>query len=1436
MIRGIMFKTLHARLVCRPDYVLRLAGALVLWAGGFSVMAGTVVGWGNNSSGELTFPASSNDVVAVAAGLNSSLLLHSNGNVTALGTSYSGPPMPTDLTNVVAVSGSAAHNLVLRSDSTVSAWGEGFPKAFVPAGISNVVAVRTGFEHSLVLKSDGTVDGWGGYWGSTNDGPHVVPASVTNAVAIAAGGGMSLALNQDGTVVTWGGFSVPTDLTNVAAIAVGGYHALALRSNGTVVAWGDNSVGQSEVPPDLTNAVAIAAGWYHSLALTAEGKVVAWGYNHGGQLNIPAGLSNVVAIAAGYTHSLAVVSEDAPQIAQSPMDQTAIAGSTALFVASASGALPMDYHWRGNGTNLAFSAGATLVLANVQPSQAGTYSVVASNAHGSVESAGGTLTVIPFILTSPTNQTAYVGDAVTLRAPVKGSGPFSYQWRWNGTNLVDGTNAMLVLPGVVADQSGNYAVLVTNIYGAVESSNAVLTILDSAPFFVKPPASIITWPGATTGFQPVVDGTKPLYFQWRFQGTPILGGTNASLMFEGASGTLAGAYTLFASNVTGTLVSSPVTLTVLPVAAWGSGAVTNLPVALTNAVHAAVGSSHGLGLKPNGSVVSWGSLTTVPANATNVATLAAANQQSLALRSNGTVAAWGTIVTVPGNATNVTAIAAGGYAGALGCLALKSNGTVVAWGNGANGLVNNLPVNLRGVTGIAAGRYHGLALLSDGTVTRWADGADGTLNAVPTNLANVVAVATRLQHSLALRADGTVAAWGANTFGQTNVPTGMSNVVAVAAGEDNCLALRRDGSIAIWGRNNYGQTNVPLGMSNVVEISGGPSCNLVRLGSTNTSIVRQPFSVTGVPRQPVLLSVGAVSSLSLTYQWQQNGTNLPGATNAAHRIPLLARSDQGGYRVLISASSGVVTSAVAEVALNGNSVVAWGTNNFGKTNVPFAFDALAVAGGFDHSLALRADGTIAAWGTPSFGVTTVPEGATNAIAIAAGTRHNLALKSDGKVVAWGDSSAGKTTVPAGLSNVRAVGAGDSFSLALKSDGQVTQWGSLAAAPAGLSNVVAVAAGYTHALAAKLDGTLLTWGSSAPAVPAGLTNTVAVAAGNGFSLALQADGTARAWGSNNHGQTNVPPGLSNVVALSAGGYAAHALKADGTFVTWGRNVAGLTNPPPGLSNVIQTTGGELHSLALVGSADPAMVRQPAPTNFALVGNRVLLSAGAISAAPLHVQWRHNGTNLIGATNASLILPAAQPANSGTYSATFSNGFGLATSANAFLLVTGAPPAILAQPTSVTNYGGETVVFQITASGTAPLTYQWRKNNAPLAAATNDALALTALRRTNQGDYSIVVSNQFGGITSSNATLRVLVPQLLAAPAFDEEARLELLFGDHDGGSLDLEDAGHFEVQASTNLTDWFSLTNSLSITNGRLLMLDANSPDHPHRFYRVLESP
>ncbi len=163
----------------------------------------------------------------------------------------------------------------------------------------------------------------------------------------------------------------------------------------------------------------------------------------------------------------------------------------------------------------------------------------------------------------------------------------------------------------------------------------------------------------------------------------------------------------------------------------------------------------------------------------------------------------------------------------------------------------------------------------------------------------------------------------------------------------------------------------------------------------------------------------------------------------------------------------------------------------------------------------------------------------------------------------------------------------------------------------------------------------------------------------------------------------------------------------------------------------------------------------PTNeVALTGNTATFTAIANGSSPLYFQWFFNGTNALDATDATLNLTNAQPSQSGTYSVQVSNAFGSIFSSNVTLIVSNpTPPVITLQPANETAAVSNSVTFQVTSSGTAPLYYQWTYNGANIPRGTNSSLTLSNVLFTSEGTYSVSITNMTGATLSSNATLTV-----------------------------------------------------------------------------------
>ncbi|HSA09576.1 MAG TPA: immunoglobulin domain-containing protein [Candidatus Paceibacterota bacterium] len=183
-----------------------------------------------------------------------------------------------------------------------------------------------------------------------------------------------------------------------------------------------------------------------------------------------------------------------PSIISQPQNQTVAAGAPVTFAVAASGPPPLSCQWRLNGSPLPSATTTSHVIAEALFADAGTYSVVVSNANGSVTSSNAVLTVImpptPTITAHPESQTLVAGTTPCLSVSATSLSPLTYQWRRDGAHLAGGTDSSLVLPLVQPSDAGSYDVVVANMSGAVTSATAVITIV------VIPPPQL-TLPGVT---------------------------------------------------------------------------------------------------------------------------------------------------------------------------------------------------------------------------------------------------------------------------------------------------------------------------------------------------------------------------------------------------------------------------------------------------------------------------------------------------------------------------------------------------------------------------------------------------------------------------------------------------------------------------------------------------------------------------------------------------------------------------------------------------------------------------------------------------------------------------------------------------------------------------------------------------------------------------
>jgi hypothetical protein len=178
-----------------------------------------------------------------------------------------------------------------------------------------------------------------------------------------------------------------------------------------------------------------------------------------------------------------------PIITQQPKDLTVDWGLTVTFTVGASGTPPFLYQWFSGTNTIAGETNAALTLRNVTTNHIGEYKVAVSNPSGvAVTSQPARLTVNipapPTISRQPQDATVDKGGTATFVVEASGSVPFLYQWFRGASSLPAEVNATLTLRNVATNQSGTYRVVVSNPYGSVSSTSALLTVIDP----LAPPA------------------------------------------------------------------------------------------------------------------------------------------------------------------------------------------------------------------------------------------------------------------------------------------------------------------------------------------------------------------------------------------------------------------------------------------------------------------------------------------------------------------------------------------------------------------------------------------------------------------------------------------------------------------------------------------------------------------------------------------------------------------------------------------------------------------------------------------------------------------------------------------------------------------------------------------------------------------------------------
>jgi Regulator of chromosome condensation (RCC1) repeat/Immunoglobulin domain/Immunoglobulin I-set domain len=716
--------------------------------------------------------------------------------------------------------------------------------------------------------------------------------------------------------------------------------------------------------------------------------------------------------------------------------------------------------------------------------------------------------------------------------------------------------------------------------------NSATATLGSVPMSVVESPTITTQPAANTSLTAggsvyltvTAMGLAPLSYQWMMSGTNLPGNTNYFLSINNIQSSQQGSYQVSVANAFGSVTSTVAQVTVLvPPSITGQSSGTNV----------AAGQSLSLFVNAAGSqpfTYRWLFENSTIAGATGpiltITNVQSANEgiyRAVVANSVGTVT--GAVIsvritpsapiiinnpaplTLPASSNAIFSVTAVGSQPLGYQWYFKSN--IIAGANSAQYI-------LSGIQSSNSGSYQVVVSNSLGSVT---------------SAIAMLTVTPLAPYFVLIPIGASVSAGSSNTFlGLANGTEPISyqwqhNSTNLPGATQAMLILSN------LGLNDAG--NYTLLASNVVGVTPSPVAQLIVY--QNPSILQPLTNQVVDVNNTVTLAVSALGSPTLAYSWQLNGLLVTGS-NLSLTISNILLSQSGYYCVTVTNQFGSASST-GRVSVFGpqSSVISWGDNSGGQTNVPVNLaNVVAVSGGDYHSLALRHDGTLIAWGYNGDGQTSVPTNVLRFVSIASGASHNLAITENGSLAAWGGNDYGQINIPpTATNNILAVAAGDAYSLALLGSGKIVAWGDNSygqtAVPQALSGVTAIAAGRLDSLALTTNGTVFGWGFNAygqTTPPTSLSNVIAIAAGYLHSAALSSNGTVVVWGDNTYGQTNVPPGLTNVIAIAAGDFDTLALCRDGTVVGWGDDSYGQISMPATVMNAVAVASGNYHGLALI----------------------------------------------------------------------------------------------------------------------------------------------------------------------------------------------------------------------------------------------------------------
>ncbi|MCX6929071.1 MAG: immunoglobulin domain-containing protein, partial [Verrucomicrobia bacterium] len=1051
----------------------------------------------------------------------------------------------------------------------------------------------------------------------------------------------------------------------------------------------------------------------------------------------------------------------APAITTQPVSQTVNAGATVTFTVSATGTAPLSYQWMKGGVNISGATTATLTLSSVTTASAGSYTVRVSNSAGAVTSAAATLTVnsttvAPTITTQPASQTVTVGANVTFTVVATGTAPLSYQWMKGGGNISGATSATLTLSSVTTASAGSYTVLVNNSIGSATSAAATLTV---NPVVTATAGTIVLgWNNlgmhcmdSDFSVMSILPPYNTIEAQLIVNGVLITSGNGYTVTYEAIADPTGSINTTsqgksdfyqFTPQLYGALSMD------MGLKGWAMPGAGNVPQGMlfenNNSPAAGVSSpvnwfrAEGIPITP------WDD--TLHKNEYPMMRLVARDSAK-------NIIATSDIVLPVSDEMDCKACHASGS----GTAAMPSAG----WVNDPNP-ERDYRLNLLRLHDERQDPATYPSILSSNGFN-----PQGLYQGVVANGQPVLCAKCHLSEALQGSGYGnlpplTTAIHSLHAGVQD--PTSGMTLDSVAnrsscyrchpGSSTKCLrgamgaAVASDGTMEMQCQSCHGNLS-KVGDANRVGWFMEPNCQSCHTGTatSNSGQIRytSSFDASGNVRAAANQTFATTPNTPATglslfrFSTGHGGLQCSACHGSTHaEFPTSEPNDNIRNLELQGHAGPMVECSACHATVPS-------TSNGGPHGMhPVGQSWVSSHNNYASSACQACHGT-------DYRGTVLSEMQANR------TVNGRALFRGAIVSCYicHNGPGGSGTPPAAptASNVSAsTAAGQSVAMTLPISGS-----------GAYPRIISQPANGSVGLGTNGSAFVATY---FPAAGFSGTDTFTFAAYNGYNNSTLATATVTVGN-----PTSVPPVITTQPVsqtVAAGVNVTFTVVAAGTAplsYQWqktGVSIAGDTSATLTLTSVttanagnytvtVSNAAGSVTSATATltvnaGAVLPTITTQPV-SQTVIAGANVTFSVVATGTAPLSYQWQQNGVNLTGAIAAGLSLTGVTTADAGSYRVIVSNAAGSVTSTAATLTVntSAVAPTITTQPVSQTVNTGVNVTFTVVATGTAPLSYQWRLNGTNLPGATSATLTLNSVTAANAGSYSVRVRNSAGSVT-------------------------------------------------------------------------------------------